>query len=786
MFKIAGRRGFAGPAHGLVALALMLALSPLFSTPARAATPEQVDQAIEKAKAYLYSEINKSGNWELTQTPRTNDNDAKVDGGQWAGLTSIVTYSLLAADEPPTEPRLAQAIKFLESAETGGVYALGIRCQVWHLLGGSRPDVQSPLKRDASLLYQGVNPTTGLYDYGVSSKGERSDHSVSQYGVLGLWACEQENIEIPGKYWETLDAGWRRDQHADGSWSYDRKGKDSKGTATMTAAGVATLFITQDELGKLKPLSGCAPWSADPHIEKGLKWMGDHFDEVFQGNRANYCLYGVERIGVASGHKYFGTTDWYKTGADWLIKEQDPKTGGFGGVPDTCFALLFMVHGRAPVCFQKLQYDGDWNQRPRDLANVTAWIGKETELHRFLNWQIVDLSAPVDDLHEAPIMYISGDKPLAFTEPEEQKLKQFVQDGGLLVFNTDCGKADNAFALSAEKLSMKLFPESREFEQIKPDHPLFADSNYRAWKTKPVIRGLNNGVRELVLIIPTADPSRAWQAQAFQSQKESFQLGQALLFYCIDPTNLGDKGRSYIVRADPAIKATRTLKVARLMHNGNPDPEPAGWRRMAGVIHNRHQMDLEITSVTPAAGALKDYKIAALTGTDAFNISAEGWKEIKRFVDEGGTLIVDAAGGAKEFDDAAQKALAGVFAEGATGLGTPLPPDHLLYKQIDQPLSVLQYRPYARKFHASLRNPLICGIPVGDRIGVFYSAMDLSAGLVGEERNGIDGYSPSTATSLVEHMILYAESGGKPVAIAPPPEAHHDDPSPSKHNKHKK
>ncbi len=58
--------------------------------------------------------------------------------------------------------------------------------------------------------------------------------------------------------------------------------------------------------------------------------------------------------------------------------------------------------------------------------------------------------------------------------------------------------------------------------------------------------------------------------------------------------------------------------------------------------------------------------------------------------------------------------------------------------------------------------PRIRGIKMGDRVGVFYSAEDISGGLVGEPVDGIIGYDPDSATTLMEHMILYAESGGKP------------------------
>ena len=87
----------------------------------------------------------------------------------------------------------------------------------------------------------------------------------------------------------------------------------------------------------------------------------------------------------------------------------------------------------------KLQYnvvadgksvEADWNQRPRDVANIVRWTGSQME--RDLNWQIVNLKVPVDELHDAPILYISGDQELKFTDEEAAKLKQFVEGGGLI------------------------------------------------------------------------------------------------------------------------------------------------------------------------------------------------------------------------------------------------------------------------------------------------------------------------------------------------------------------
>ena len=67
-----------------------------------------------------------------------------------------------------------------------------------------------------------------------------------------------------------------------------------------------------------------------------------------------------------------------------------------------------------------------------------------------------------------------------------------------------------------------------------------------------------------------------------------------------------------------------------------------------------------------------------------------------------------------------------------------------------------------------MRGPRVRGIKVGDRLAVFYSREDLSAGLVGEPVDGIIGYEPATATQIMRNILLYAQAGGK-VSVTPEP-----------------
>ncbi len=67
-----------------------------------------------------------------------------------------------------------------------------------------------------------------------------------------------------------------------------------------------------------------------------------------------YYLYGVERAAVLTNSRALGKHDWYREGAEFLLKAQggDGKwddTCCPGPINNTCFALLFLTKATVPV-----------------------------------------------------------------------------------------------------------------------------------------------------------------------------------------------------------------------------------------------------------------------------------------------------------------------------------------------------------------------------------------------------------------------------------------------------
>lgn len=737
----------------------------LVQRPCAAATPEEVASAISKAQDYLFSKQNAQGNWEESPAREGSEN-ASPKGGQWGGVTALVTYALLASGESPQEAKLQSAIKFLKKADIIGVYAAGLRSQVWTFLpdDGER---KRAVVQDLEILQRAAltaKNNAGLFDYLSPAKpgDARVDHSVSQYGVLGLWALDRVGANVDMAFWQAVENSWKSHQDPkSGGWCYaDKPSPDRGATIPMTAAGIATLFITQDYLHAdegIQPRGNIT----NPSIERGMKWMRDNFDP---SKTSPYAWYGIERIGVASGYKYFGKHDWYAMGADHLVKTQHGGAWG-GGVVDSSFCLVFLSRGRAPVMMNKLQYsisdakgksvEGAWNQRPRDVANLARWVGHRVE--RDLNWQIVNLEVPAEELVESPILYISGSGPLTLSDSDKAKLRQYVEDGGMLFFNPDGGKptATDAF----KKLGEELFPKYK-FRELPEGSPIYTNQQFQRskWRTKPPVQSLSNGAREMMITVPVLDCGRYWQTDD-QKRPELYQLPTDIFLYSVDRQNIQYKGERKVTKPDAKVQASATITVARLEYDGNWNPEPGGWRRLAAVMHNDDKTDLKISTVKLGEGKLNStFAVAHLTGTGAIKLDDKAKAELKDYVEKGGTLIIDAAGGDSAFATAMEAELAGVFGgDAAKAVSAPLPNDSPLYAAMGIGNDTIEYRSYVRvRLGQSPKGPRLRAIDINGKPKVIYSPEDLSVGLMGQPVDGIHGYSPRTATALMSGLIRNA------------------------------
>ena len=194
--------------------------------------------------------------------------------------------------------------------------------------------------------------------------------------------------------WNLAKTYWEKCQNkTDGSWSYTC-GRRCAGTGSMTCAGITSLVIAADRVQASNArVSGdqiecCLPNDTkdSDRIERAWQWLGQHYS-VARNPGTNihllYYLYGLERAGRLTAQRFIplaaragqaDKADWYREGAEQLVRTQDTLSGFWQGVGHdetepligTSFALLFLSKGRWPVLFGKLQ------QRPTTIGTGTA------------------------------------------------------------------------------------------------------------------------------------------------------------------------------------------------------------------------------------------------------------------------------------------------------------------------------------------------------------------------------------------------------------------------------
>jgi hypothetical protein len=740
---------------------------------ARSSRAVRTQAAIDRAVKFLLSRQINNGSW--------ND----TSNGDWAvGQTAIVSLALLSAGESDQSPELTKAIDYLRKGNIGQgdqTYAVALRACVLAQL--PEPTKQQELRQDVVWLQKAMidaEPNNGLYTYAMPSSPDSADMSNSQYGVLGCWYAAEAGLEIPYSFWRRAEAGWKKAQQSDGGWGYDPSG-GGVSYASMTAAGAATLFITGDYL-HARDSYELYHVQNNASIDRAVAWLGKHFAvdhnplvdppperhggdllSAFadtpgppSGTNLPYMLFGYERVGEASGLTRYGSHRWFDEGADFLVRSQRedgswPISGSLSQSPEveTAYALLFLSRGLSPVAVQKLQFGTRWNNRPRDVADFIFFLRHNTETH--FNWQITSLSASPSELREAPILYAASDRPMMLSEADAAALKDYLLHGGLFVAAND-GENDT-FAKSVEKTGAELFP-GYAFADLPLSDTAYT-GNFPATGIREPLRVLTNGVRKLMILFPRGDLSwKFTSAGGAAIVKQSPYNPLANIWAQV--TGREDsllKGEStWIERSTATPDSPTTLRVARLQYTGNWDPEPAGWIRLANLLHNAGQAELQ-TDAIPFDKLSNAYPIAHLTGTSTIRLSAKEQNALRNYIDHGGLLFFDAAGGSAEAADSIQAILAGMY---PNSLNQPLQVDHPIYSGNypgGRPIDSVNYRPSNQLAPTNL--PRLRGITANGKLLAIVSNEDISGGLVGYPYSGFAGYSAGSAAELTRAILLW-------------------------------
>jgi hypothetical protein len=227
-------------------LLLAMAIIGAIALPAKAVTDEEVLRAIEKAKEWLINQ-GQNGTW-----------PQEVDAYP-GGRSNMALHSLAYVGEHPNRPVISAA---MEASIARGTEKTYVRCFRAMALAILQTKVQSPkrevihaaLEVDAKWLISAQGKEGG-WNYTLVDKDKRYDLSNTQLAILALWQAELGGVEVPDIVWQKAQELYYKEQKEDGSWNYGHGdkgnhdiGNEAKGYGSMTAAGLASIYIIADML----------------------------------------------------------------------------------------------------------------------------------------------------------------------------------------------------------------------------------------------------------------------------------------------------------------------------------------------------------------------------------------------------------------------------------------------------------------------------------------------------------------------------------------------------------
>lgn len=349
-----------------------------WAAPRKSTLNPRFDAAVDRAVAYLKGVV-------TAQRPQ-------------GGEEILAAYALFKSGEPVESPFIAGAIQsvlrrtsratYQPIGEYEHIYGAGVDAM---FLSDIDPEkYRNNLQLIANYIQAAQKPDGSWTN--PTPPNEPGDISMSQYGVLGLWAAQRAGCQVSPQAFDRAAEFHLKRGNVDGGWAYRPGTSDGPGggssTHNMTMAGAGSLSVTRlvlhgrkaatgpsqaegkkfgllekvDPLADLKGGPGGAAYkdysaqnsagSMDQRIDRAFAWNDAHFTPVSRVEHNLYFYYCVERAASINDLETMGGRDWFTVYGEGLLALQG-QDGAFptysGPVSGTSFALLYFMRSTKQI-----------------------------------------------------------------------------------------------------------------------------------------------------------------------------------------------------------------------------------------------------------------------------------------------------------------------------------------------------------------------------------------------------------------------------------------------------
>jgi hypothetical protein len=410
----------------------------------------------------------------------------------------------------------------------------------------------------------------------------------------------------------------------------------------------------------------------------------------------------------------------------------------------------------------------DWARTPHDLKKLLEWMSGEMGASFSSNiktWSEVSINP-----RENPVLYRSGYKPFQLTPEEAGHMREYVRNGGTILFNALVGHPD--FYQSAVDAARQILPENPVY-RLRLDHPVFR-SYHEIKEVKYRQRAIDDGVvsdnfpwidgvdidNRTAIIISRFDIAMGWEKNRHDSwgyeDADARKLGANLISYVTAMQEAGRSAGKSVELADAAGSKAGSLRIGWVAHAGPWKTRPAAMPMLLRKLNESTgaPVSFEWREVALSDASMFETPMLYLTGTTDFALGENERANLRQFLLKGGVLFAEAGDGRSSFDTAFRSEMAKALPENPL---TPVPADSSLFREPNL-LPSVKARPALAAQIDNRRStaPELFSAEVNGTTAVIYCPRDLSAGWEQAPAPYAIGYEAADSTALGVNILFHA------------------------------
>lgn len=408
-----------------------------------------------------------------------------------------------------------------------------------------------------------------------------------------------------------------------------------------------------------------------------------------------------------------------------------------------------------------------WNATPNDINNLLT--GMKDSASADFRVDIRTLDDISTDPAENPVLYRTGHYRFAYTPAERQRLREYMLNGGMMLFNTGLGSMP--FYRSVTNELHAIFPE-QPIQRLTADHPLF-HSYYDIARVEytPAVRAA--GYRSdapwfdaveincrVVALVSRWGLAVGWQGEVTDEQQayrpdSAFRLGVNILTYATSMRAWAQNSAQAMQFVNRAASLSDHFMMGQVVYDGVWKTRHAGvsmllqsFNQRTGVPVKFGLRDLKLTDAT-----LFDTPVLYITGHEDFRLSAQELGALRLYLESGGLLLAESCCGRKGFDVAFRHMIQQVLP------GRPLRPlaaDAELYRSPND-VEWLGVTPaLMQDLGAAGIAPRMEAVEIDGTYAVIYSPLGMAGGWEMSPSPYARAYNPAGSIKLGENLLMYS------------------------------